>query len=111
MTVRTMRVTNWIRKGRSLSLSVHMDGCYYPNLRLPEGTHYNIGEYGLMLWGHLKENCRREYLLLLMDGKLNEYLHEVDQKCYARMELLIEQMKAGGRDYGGIKGRQLDEVG
>lgn len=26
------------------------DGCYYPNLRLPEGTHYNIGKYGLMLW-------------------------------------------------------------
>ena len=29
-----------------------------------------------------------------MDGKLNEYLHEVDQKCHVRMELLIEQMKA-----------------
>lgn len=24
------------------------DGCYYPDIRLPEGTHYNIGKYGLM---------------------------------------------------------------
>lgn len=54
------------------------DGCYYP----PEGTHYNIGKYGLMRWEHLIENCRREYLRLLMDGKLNEYLHELDQKCW-----------------------------
>lgn len=30
-----------------------------------------------------------------MDGKLNEYLHEVDEECRERMELLMEQMKAG----------------
>ena len=30
-----------------------------------------------------------------MDGKLNEYLHEVDEECYQRMELLVEQMKVG----------------
>ena len=29
----------------------------------------------------------------LKDGKLNEYLHEVDEECYERMELLVEQMK------------------
>lgn len=71
------------------------DGCYYPDLRLPEGTHYNIGKYGLMRWEHLQRNCRRQYLQLLLDGKLNEYLHEVDKECYARVELLVEQMKAG----------------
>ena len=69
------------------------DGCYYPDLRLSEETHYNIGKYGLMWWEYLKENCRREYLRLLVDGRLNEYLHEMDQKCHVRMELLIEQMK------------------
>ena len=30
-----------------------------------------------------------------MEGKLNEYLHDVDEECYERMELLVEQMKAG----------------
>ena len=26
---------------------------------------------------------------------MNEYLHEVDIQCYERLELLVEQMKAG----------------
>ena len=30
-----------------------------------------------------------------MDGKLNEYLHEVNEECHERIELLVEQMKAG----------------
>lgn len=51
------------------------DDLYYPDLRLPEGTHYNIGKYGIMRWEYLKTNCKREYLLLLLDGKLNEHLH------------------------------------
>ncbi len=71
------------------------NGCYYPDLRLPEGTHYNIGKYGLMRWECLQTNRRREYLRLLLDGKLNEYLHEVDEECHTREELLVEQMKAG----------------
>lgn len=24
--------------------------CYYPDLGLPEGTHYNVGKYGIMRW-------------------------------------------------------------
>ena len=31
----------------------------------------------------------------MLDGKLNEHLHEVDEECYARMEQLVKQMKAG----------------
>lgn len=68
---------------------------YYPDLRMPEGTHYNIGKYGLMRWEYLKTNHREKYLRLLLDGKLNEHLREIDEECHARMELLIEQMKAG----------------
>lgn len=66
---------------------------YYPYLRLSEGTHYNIGKYGIMRWEYLKTNLRREYFRLLMDGKLNEHLHEIDEECYARVEMLVEQMK------------------
>ena len=71
------------------------DGLYYPDLELPEGTHYEIGRYGRMRWEYLKTYRRLEYIRLLMEGKLNEYLHEVDKECYERMELLVEQMKAG----------------
>lgn len=68
---------------------------YYPDLGMPEGTNYNIGKYGLMRWEYLKTNRRREYLRLLMDGKLNEHLHEIDEECHARVDLFIERMKVG----------------
>ncbi|MCM1499839.1 MAG: TnpV protein [Clostridium sp.] len=71
------------------------DGCYYPDLRLPEGTHYHIGKYGLMRWEYLTANNRREYFRLLMSGKLNEYLHEMDVECHDMVERIAEQMKAG----------------
>ena len=71
------------------------DDLYYPDLRLPEGTHYNIGKYGIMRWEYLRTNRREKYLRLMLDGKLNEHLYEIDEKCHARVELLIEQMKAG----------------
>lgn len=71
------------------------DGLYYPDLELPEGTHYEIGRYGRMRWEYLKNYRRGEYIRFLMNGKLNEYLHEVDEECYERMELLVEQMKVG----------------
>ena len=31
---------------------------------------------------------------LLLDGKLNKYLHQVDEECYDMLERLMEQMKA-----------------
>ena len=70
------------------------DGLYYPDLRLPEGTHYEIGRYGRMKVEYLKENRRALYLDLLLSGKLNEYLHQTDEECYQMMERLVEQMKA-----------------
>lgn len=71
------------------------DGLYYPDLELPEGTHYNIGKYGILRWEYLKTHRRGEYIRLLLDGKLNEHLHEIDEECYERMDILVELMKAG----------------
>ena len=78
-----------------ISYTLGADGLYYPDLQLPEGTRYEIGRYGRMRWEYLKNHRRGEYIRLLMNGKLNEYLHEVDEECYERMELLVEQMKVG----------------
>ncbi len=78
-----------------ISNTLGEDELYYPDLRLPEGTHYEIGKYGRMRWEYLKNHRRGEYIKLLMNGRLNEYLHEIDIQCYERLELLVEQMKAG----------------
>ena len=50
------------------------------------GISYTLGEDGLYY--------SALYLELLLDGNLNEYLHQTDEECYQMMERLVEQMKA-----------------
>ena len=69
------------------------DGLYYPDLRLSEETHYPIGRYGRMRERYLKEYRKELYLELLLNGRLNEHLHQTDEECFQRMECLMEQMK------------------
>ena len=62
---------------------------YYPELELPEGRQYNIGKYGIMRWEYLKTNYREKYLRLLLDGKLNEHLCEIDEECHTSISTLV----------------------
>lgn len=70
------------------------DGFYYPALKFSEETDYPIGKYGRMRAEYVKEYHHAMYLELIYAGKWNAYLHEVDEECYQRMEVLVEQMKA-----------------
>jgi hypothetical protein len=54
-----------------ISYTLGEDGLYYPDLRLPEGTHYEIGRYGRMRAEYLKEHHRALYLELLLSGEFN----------------------------------------
>ena len=69
------------------------DDIYYPDIQLPEGTNYNIGKFGCMRCEYLKEFRHGYYMELLFDGKLNEYLHEVDEECSEMLDWIVEQMK------------------
>jgi len=69
------------------------DDLYYPDLQLPEEMHYQIGKYGHMRCEYLKEFEHGYYMELLLQGKLNEYLHEVDEECYEMLDHLVERMK------------------
>ena len=69
------------------------DDIYYLDLQLPKGTNYNIGKFGHMRCEYLKEFRHRYYMELLLDGKLNEYLHEIDEECYEMLDRIVEQMK------------------
>ena len=42
---------------------------------------------------NLKEFKHGYYMGLLFDGRLNEYLHEIDEECYEMRDRLVEQMK------------------
>ena len=66
---------------------------FVPNLVLPnEGKSYQIGKFGRLRRQYLKEHRKSVYAEMVLSGKLNEHLAEVDQTCYERMERLVKQM-------------------
>ena len=65
----------------------------YPDLYLPEETEYPIGKYGMLRKTYLEEHRKGLYLELVLAGKLNEHLHQVDEECNQMMDRLVEQMK------------------
>lgn len=66
---------------------------YLTNLVLnSEDTNYKIGKYGKMKLNYLKKNKKSEYTILLMDGKLNKYLHEIDIACEEGIKTIISQL-------------------
>lgn len=57
-----------------------------------EDTNYKIGKYGRMKLNYLKTYKKAEYTILLIDGKLNSYLYEVDIACEERIRTIISQL-------------------
>ena len=69
------------------------DDIYYPDLQLPEGTNYNIGKFGHMRCEYLKKFRHGYYMEMLLEGKLNEYLHDIDEECHEMLDRIVEKMK------------------
>ena len=70
------------------------DGVLYPALLPPEDDAPTYGKYGRMRRTYLKEHRPALYTSLLLSGKLNAHLNEIDETAHARMELLTKQMAA-----------------
>ena len=51
-----------------------------------------IGRWGRMHGRYLKENHPVRYTVLLLSGKLNGYLAEIDQQAKKQLELIVQQM-------------------
>lgn len=71
------------------------NGLYYPDLMLPEGTLHQIGRYGRMRAEFVKKHRHEMYLELLFAGKWNEYLHDIEEECYQRKDVLVKKIKTG----------------
>ena len=63
----------------------------FPDLQL-EKEDLPIGKYGLLRKRYLKEHKRGWYSSLLLTGKLNLYLAEIDRTCTERVELIMNQL-------------------
>ena len=68
------------------------DGLYYPQFELFKDDEAHYDKYGRMRYRYLKEHRELLFVQLVMEGKLNRHLNEVDDTANARMELLIRQM-------------------
>ena len=76
-----------------MELTYHCEGDYLiPDISLGDGSSYNIGKYGRMKLNYLKNNKKSEYSILLIDGKLNRYLHEIDIAVTSRVKAIISQL-------------------
>ena len=76
-----------------ISYTLGEDDLYYPDLYLPEETEYSIGKYGMLRKLYLQEHRNGLYLELVLAGKLNEHLHQIDEECNQMMDRLVERMK------------------
>lgn len=70
------------------------DGFYYPDLLPPEEDVPAYGKFGRIRCSYLKEHRDGLYTGLLLRGRLNAHLCEIDAAANTQMELLTKQMAA-----------------
>ena len=73
-----------------MSYTLHGD-YYLPDLVLREEKP-TYGKYGMLRKQFLKEHRSAGYQYLLLTGKLNEHLNQIDQEARKQVEMLMEQM-------------------
>ena len=75
-----------------MDLTYTRNGDYlFPALYL-EDANVPIGKYGLLRKRYLKEHKRRWYSSLLLTGKLDEHLAEINHSCNERIEHNMNQL-------------------
>ena len=74
-----------------MDLTYRIEGDYLlPNMTVPEAP--KIGKYGTLRRNFLKEHKDPIYTGMLLSGKLNSHLEEIDRKADEMMERLTTQM-------------------
>ena len=68
------------------------NGIHYPNLELPEQTNYPLGKYANLRLDFMKKHRRGTYTTLLTEGRLNEYLHDIDLQAHAMLDEIIPRL-------------------
>ena len=63
-----------------------------PNLILKEKVQFNIGKYGLLRLNYIKKEKLVLYFDLLVNDKLNEYLHNIDTTVMEMVQKLIKEL-------------------
>ena len=73
-----------------MSYTLHGD-YYLPDLVLRE-EEPTYGKYGMLRKQFLKEHRAARYQYMLLTGKLNEHLNQINQEVREEVEMLMKQM-------------------
>ena len=65
---------------------------YYPMLELDEQTDYQIGKYGCLHLDYIKQHRKGRYNMLLIEARLNTYLHEIDVQTHSILADIIANL-------------------
>ena len=65
---------------------------YYPMLELDEQTDYQIGKYGCLHLDYIKQHRKGRYNMLLIEARLNTYLHEIDVQAHTMLDDIISNL-------------------
>ena len=63
-----------------------------PNLKLEDKERFNIGKYGLLRLNYIKKYKLGLYFDLLVNDKLNEYLHNIDTTVMEMVQKLVREV-------------------
>jgi hypothetical protein len=87
-----MSLTKQIKKGvLTMNLTYRTEGDFQlPNLDVPEAP--KVGKYGMLRRSYLRNHKQAIYTGMLLSGKLNPHLEEVDRRSNEMMEQLTTQM-------------------
>ena len=76
-------------------ISYTLVGDYYlPNLKLEQEEKVQLNKYGLLRLDYLKEYKKVDFSIMFMNRTLNKHLKEVQELAQARVNELVEQLKA-----------------
>lgn len=76
-----------------MNISYTKQGDYLlPNLILKDKEQFNIGKYGLLRLEYIKKYKLGLYFDLLVNDKLNEYLHNIDITVMEKVQKLIKEL-------------------
>ena len=76
-----------------MNISYTKQGDYLlPDLILKDKEQFNIGKYGLLRLNYMKKYKLGLYFDLLVNDKLNEYLHNIDTIVMEKVQKLIKEL-------------------
>ena len=83
---------NTTKGGQKMELTYYRKGDYlFPNLAVQDEPQI-IGKYGMLRRTYLKENRKNWYQSMLMSGRLNQHLAQIEEAAESRVETLLDSL-------------------